>query len=644
MGRNGPAKKTDYGTVILHLVLAASLTVAVATGLRIATETPGRSWLDALDAWLPKAAVWTEHLESAVLLIATGVAYIVYVRNARLGSRIRFDRVRLRGLLGRRHARWSSINIALYWLFFLALLSELATGILMYIGGATYTMVQAHWLGMWFILGYVAFHVFSQWRYGGAPQLLRVFRPGRLAPQPPPFEIAEVLSLLDEHVGQPLVPAQHAVAQAPGYRRARRESVMAGGRELLEERSLPANDDAAAPSGRFTRENPPPAGANKRTTFALNAFVVACMAAGLTAILLVTSQRQIVDTLYIYRIDPADAPVIDGETSDPIWQRIQPLYVRTEGGGNFGGTGETTVSIRAVHDGQRAYFLFIWDDPSRSLKQLPLTKAGGRWQLLHDGYENGDEHAYNEDKFAVLLTQLDTILAGDTTFHAGVRPISNEPASGSGRGFHYTMGRGLLADVWQWKALSTNTSNHCDDDYFGQPVAATQQQLAGLTPYRGGFAHDPGTAGYQKDFTTTRPGDYADGVLPRRLPNDFASMTAALGRVDLDPNHGESERARWYLTDDDSVPYTSERDRIIPDGAVIPGVIITGTFSGDRAAVSCAGRWAAGRWALEVTRRLQDQSPYHVPIKTATFMRVAAFDHTQIQHTRHVRPIRIEVQ
>jgi hypothetical protein len=45
-----------------------------------------------------------------------------------------------------------------------------------------------------------------------------------------------------------------------------------------------------------------------------------------------------------------------------------------------------------------------------------------------------------------------------------------------------------------------------------------------------------------------------------------------------------------------------------------------------------------------VARRLDTGSDYDVPIKTGVFMRVAAFDHSQIRHTRHVRPIRIEVE
>ncbi|HLN08524.1 MAG TPA: ethylbenzene dehydrogenase-related protein, partial [Xanthobacteraceae bacterium] len=77
---------------------------------------------------------------------------------------------------------------------------------------------------------------------------------------------------------------------------------------------------------------------------------------------------------------------------------------------------------------------------------------------------------------------------------------------------------------------------------------------------------------------------------------------------------------------------------------IIPGVIVFGEYSGDRADVRCAARWAGGRWVLEAVRRLDTRSPYDIPIATGTSMRVAAFDHSQIRHTRHVRPIRLEVE
>ena len=135
-----------------------------------------------------------------------------------------------------------------------------------------------------------------------------------------------------------------------------------------------------------------------------------------------------------------------------------------------------------------------------------------------------------------------------------------------------------------------------------------------------------------------------DIVTPRRLPKDLAAIVTAMGQVTLDPDVGESDGARWFMTAEETVPYTSEVDRLIPVGTVLPGVIISGEYAGDRADVRCAARWASGHWALEVARRLETKSQYDVPLKTGVFMRVAAFDHTQIRHTRHVRPIRLEVE
>ena len=82
----------------------------------------------------------------------------------------------------------------------------------------------------------------------------------------------------------------------------------------------------------------------------------------------------------------------------------------------------------------------------------------------------------------------------------------------------------------------------------------------------------------------------------------------------------------------------------IPINAVIPGVIVAGDFTGDRADVRGAARWAAGRWALEISRRLDTKSRFDVAIASGVFMRVSAFDRSQIRHTRHIRPIRIEVE
>jgi hypothetical protein len=43
-------------------------------------------------------------------------------------------------------------------------------------------------------------------------------------------------------------------------------------------------------------------------------------------------------------------------------------------------------------------------------------------------------------------------------------------------------------------------------------------------------------------------------------------------------------------------------------------------------------RWAAGRWTLEIVRRLKTYSSYDVELKTGVMMWVAPFDHSEKRH------------
>jgi hypothetical protein len=635
-------RKTDYGTIILHWTLVASLAVALLSGLRIATETPDRTWINLLDGLLPRSTVWTAHMPAAVVLVTVALAYTIYMSLSGLARRVRLDRVRMLGLLGNRHARWGAINLVLYWAFFVTLLLQLTTGGLLYFGYTQEILITLHWFGMWVILAYAVLHVLAHWKLGGKPQLLRIFRPAPLMPLPPQLDPIQLLAMLAEQT-EPRSP-RVAADQTPD---AARTHDLAGGHPNPPRRPDEARHDH--PTGARPPQRPRADHASVRTrrrgpVLQANPFIVAISVAIAGAFFLVTIDRKAIDTLYVRRIDTPEIPVLDGDTSDRIWRTTRPLYVITGRGGNFDGKGETTIEIRAVHDGNQAYFLFTWDDPTRSLKQLPLIKQADGWHLLHDGYELSDEHAYNEDKFSVLLTTMDVVLAGDRTFHAGPKPIADMPGTLSGRGLHYTTDEETVVDVWEWKATSTSPSGWMDDDHFGPPAEPTPAQIRGWAPYHGGFSPDPGTANYADNFPRRLPESYSQPLKPRRLPKDLEVMLAAMGPIDLDPNHGESEAARWFMTESESVSYSPEADARIPVGTVIPGVIVSGTFAGDRADIRCAARWAAGRWALEASRPLDTHSKYDVPIRTGTFMRVAAFDHSQIRHTRHVRPIRLEVE
>jgi hypothetical protein len=617
--RSAPVRhrKTDYGTIILHWLLVAAFVIALLSGLRIATEAPGRSWINVFDAMLPRGNVWVAHMQASVALVAVSFAYTIYLIRSGLGRRVRLDKVRLRGLFGRKQARLGAFNIVLYWIFFATMLALICSGGLMYFGiYAGHDAAMLHWYGTWLILAFSCLHVLAHYRLGGASQLLRIFRPTRLSAPPPKLDAIELLTLLAEqsarlspesgpHDGAP--PRAHATPAQPGM----------------------------AEPGRVPRRKSP--------TLQSNPLVVGAAVAIIGASIMVATDRLAVDQLQVHRITSAEAPILDGDTSDSAWRSATPFSLMTSEGRNFDGKGETRIQIRAVHDGTWAYFLFTWEDPTRSLKQLPLVREVDGWHLLHDGYEVGDEHDYNEDKFSVLLTTSDAVLAGDRTFHASPSPIPGAPATMSGRGLHFTDQD--YVDVWQWRATSGATG-WMDDAHFGPPLDPTPMQTRNIVPYRGGFAPDPGAANYTDNFVVNAAAanDGYRMIVPRRLPRDLAASEAAMGKIDLDPNHGESDGARWFMTEQESVPYSMQLDAQIPTGTVIPGVIIAGEFLGDRADVRCAARWASGHWALEVARRLDTNSKYDVPIRSGIFMRVAAFDHSQIGHTRHVRPIRLEVE
>jgi hypothetical protein len=621
-------RKTDYGTIVLHWLLVGAIGVAFLSGLRIATEAPDRAWLNVFDAILPRVNVWTSHIEAAMVLVAVSIAHAVYLVRSGLSRRVRLDQARLRGMLGPKQPRLGAMSVLLTWAFFVAMLALIVSGALLYFGVlAGHDAATVHWYAAWVIPSFAVLHILIHFQIGGASQLFRIFRPERLPPPPARLDPVELLALLveksspaeesHEATGAPLQPAR------PHHNEAR-------------DRREPTKAATSAVSR----------GASKRTgvTFQANPFIVAAVVAITGVSTVVATDWFTVDNLRVHRITSAEAPILDGDTSDPVWRNIQPFSVMTNQGGNFDGRGESRVDIRAAHDGTWAYFLFIWEDPTRSLKQLPLVKEIDGWHLLHDGYEHGDEHAYNEDKFSVLLTTLDVDLAGDRTFHASPHPIPGAPSTMTGRGLHFTAA-GSLADVWQWKATSGGPTGWMDDDHFGPPLEPTPMQAKNAAPYRGGFAPDPGAVNYSDNFVM-QPDPTGEGIvfMPRRLPRNLAATEATMGQITRDPDVGESEGARWFMTQAESVPFAPELDRLIPVGAVVPGVIIAGDFSGDRADVRCAARWASGHWALEVARRLDTHSDYDVPLKSGIFMRVAAFDHSQIRHTRHVRPIRLEVE
>jgi len=590
-------RKTDFGTILLHWILVITLTLSIVTGLRIAMDSPEHSWLLALDSFLPLYTVWTLHIPAALTLFAVSVAYAAYIWRGGLMRRIRLDKVRLQGLANRsKQVRWGSVNIILYWVLFVTMVMEITTGTLLWLGYGRGLWVEMHMWGTWIILGYAVAHILSHFALGGFNQLARVLRPTKLGPRPKPFDPMDLVAdLLD--------PESAAKSRAE-------EEVQSKGRLI----------------------------------FRLSPLLVAVVAAAAGITIALTVDWASEDTFFVRRISKADRPVLDGDLSDAVWRTVKPFTMFTELGGNYDGKGEAAVEIRAVHDGEWAYFCFMWDDPTRSLKHLPLVKQKDGWYVLHDRYDLGDERSYYEDKFSALFTQLPIVIPGDRTYHAGPKPLEGKPSTLSQRGLHFTPAPGLAVEVWQWKASSGGLLGWVDKNHFDVPTEASPAQSDGQMPYRGGFIQDPRTAElYSDNFEPQPVGGYERPIQPKRLPKNWKATYESLGRFDDDPNHSDAESSRWWMSMSESEPYSARLDAEIPVGTIIPGSLILVDDLDQRADVIGLARWAAGHWTLEVARKLAAKAP-DVPIATGTYMRVAVFDHSQIYHTRHIRPIRLELQ
>lgn len=340
--------------------------------------------------------------------------------------------------------------------------------------------------------------------------------------------------------------------------------------------------------------------------------------------------RAAVTELSVARVDTL--PVIDGQLDDAAWKALAPVTAHTFQGEGLEG-GETPVRVRAVHDGESVAMLFEWKDSTRSQKHLPLIKTDQGWKVMQSRYGINDENDYYEDKFAVMLSATPAIGGGATQL--GPRPIPGKPAAQHGRGYHATAD-GSLVDVWHWKSVRVGPLGQIDDNHFGPPLDAADDPKK---RYTGGYTQDPRTAGgFDQNWKEIEGSDYVE---PKRLPRDLAALQARLGKVDLDPEAGDE--GEWSMALADTVPYSKEVDGY-PVGTILPSVLIDKPFEGDRGDVRAVATWQDGWWRLEVLRKFDTGSKFDLPIVSGTYLWVAAFDHNQARHTRHLHPLRIALQ
>ena len=348
------------------------------------------------------------------------------------------------------------------------------------------------------------------------------------------------------------------------------------------------------------------------------------------------------DTLIITKVE--GEPKLDGILDEAMWNRARPVSIRTQQGENFGGSGETTVEVRAVHNGDMVYFAFKWNDPTRSLRRIPMVKKADGWHVMDDRAGRMDVVDFYEDKLAIIFADKPAI-GGSGVSNLGPSPLpSDKPRPLNERGFHFTTD-GSFMDLWQWKASRGGMLGRVDDQFMGPPYDPTPDDQAYKARYQGGYWNDPGRTIYSYNYKFF-PKEYKGPVEVIKLPKDWKKTQDQLGKISFDPNTSDDENSRWNMFEDEVQPYSKEEDAKIPVGTVMPGVLISGKYEGDRGDLVGGARWKDGYWTLETARKLKTGSKYDkdfVPGKNL-YMWVAAYDHVQTRHTRHPRPVRVVTQ
>ncbi|RFB85513.1 hypothetical protein B5K08_26205 [Rhizobium leguminosarum bv. trifolii] len=369
----------------------------------------------------------------------------------------------------------------------------------------------------------------------------------------------------------------------------------------------------------------------------LYAAAVACVVAiGITAAFFLMQP-----ILRFASIDKRQAPLLDGDTSDEIWIRAEPVSALTAHGGDFGGSGETRVEIRALHDNENVYLAFVWSDPTRSFKHLPLVKEDGQWRLAQTQEAAADvEGGAYEDRLAIMLSPPGAFLIGGA-IHLGVNPLPSKLGSLSKRGLHFVH-TGVRLDVWEWRAVSSGLSGWVQDRHLGPPIEPTAEQLAGHQRYEGGFVVDEDEIPSELNFRSSFAGQ---SVKPLRLPAMAGSLQTA-ERLNLLAHHSKSaEDIRyWGLRKTESVAYSPAIDAQIPDGAVLPGLLINDDKPVPEGEPQCAADWAVGFWTLECRRSIISADRDDLTFSSGMLMWLAPFDHAQTRHSYHLRPIKLELE
>ncbi|HJV95687.1 MAG TPA: ethylbenzene dehydrogenase-related protein [Albitalea sp.] len=303
------------------------------------------------------------------------------------------------------------------------------------------------------------------------------------------------------------------------------------------------------------------------------------------------------------------APDLNAGAADPAWAKARALTVPLTDGANFGGKGETAVTLKAVYSADMLYMLVQYADPTHSVRRGPYQKqADGSWKKLKDPADKGgDDNVYYEDKWAMIWPIDNSIKAFDKEGCAAMCHKGQDKPFGN----KYTATAGEIGDIWHMKGDRTAPWGFIDDQYVDHtrydPKASPNA----------GRKSDPGTAtGEYNAFPLV------DGK-PQFMNRDAKAANAG---------------GTYYIKRGDEVPFDDSKFK---PGDEVASFIIN-PLQGDRGDIHVAVTWKDGVYTSVVSRKLVTGSKYDVQFSNlgARYgFGFAAFDNAQVRHATPDDPL-----
>ena len=295
----------------------------------------------------------------------------------------------------------------------------------------------------------------------------------------------------------------------------------------------------------------------------------------------------------------AAAPDMKALAADPAWAKARPLAIEVSDGANFGGTGKSTGSLKAVYTADTLYMLVQYKDPTNSVRRGPYQKqADGSWKQLKDpANKGGDDNLYYEDKWA-MIWPINNSIKG---FEQQGCAVMCHLGQGKPYGNKYTTNAGELGDIWHVKGQRTVPIGLADDQYVDN------------TRYDAKTEPNAGRKNEDKQ------GDYTPIPLVNGKP-EFMNRDGKAG------NAGGA----YGIACGTEVPFVDN----FKAGDEVASFFMNG-LKGDRADVKVTESWSNGVRTAVLSRKLVTGSKFDVQfadLKARYPFGFAAFDNAQVRH------------